>query len=108
MNATGGPIQSLYEDDPSHAAAIEAFVVALAERVDVLQDNEVSGDWPRLLTNLTELMAAAERAGYPQLAASAAEVARAARDRHAELAYKALVELTEIARRVRAAHRGSL
>ena len=108
MDATGGPIHSLYEDDPSHSVAIEGFVVALAERVDVLQDNEVSGDWPRLLANLTELMAAAERAGYPQLAASAAEVARAARERHAELAYKALVELTEVARRVRAGHRGSL
>jgi hypothetical protein len=108
MVATGGPIHSLYEDDPSHAVAIEAFVVALAERVDALQDNEQSGDWPRLVANLTELIAAAERAGYPQLAASAAEVARAARDRHAELAYKSLVELTDIARRVRAAHRGSM
>ena len=72
MDATGGPIHSLYDDDPAHAVAIEAFVVALAERVDALQDNEVSGDWPRLLTNLTELIAAAERAGYPLLAASAA------------------------------------
>jgi hypothetical protein len=108
MDATGGPIHSLYDDDPSHAVAIEAFVVALAERVDALQDNELSGDWPRLLANLSELAAAAERAGYPQLAASAGEVARAARERHAELVYKSLVELTEIARRVRAAHRGSL
>ena len=63
MDATGGPIHSLYEDDPSHAVTIEGFVVALAERVDALQDNEASGDWPRLIANLTELMAAAERAG---------------------------------------------
>jgi hypothetical protein len=108
MDATGGPIHSVFEDDPTHAVAIEAFVLALAERVDALQDNELSGDWPQLLANLNELASAAERAGYPRLAASATEVARAARDRHAELVYKALVELTEIARRVRAAHRGSL
>src|SRR2546422_295070 len=108
MDASGGPIHSCFESDPAHADAIEAFVVALAERVDGLQDNEASGDWPRLIAGLTELAAAAERAGYPQLAASAAEVTRAARERHDELAYKALIELTDIAHRIRRAHRGSL
>jgi hypothetical protein len=108
MDANGGPIHSRFEDDPSHTEAIEAFVVALAERVDALQDNEASGDWPRLISGLTELANAAERAGYPELAESAAEVARAARDRHTELAYKALVVLTDVAQRIRRAHRGAL
>jgi hypothetical protein len=108
MDAFGGPIHSKFEDDPSYAEAIEAFVVALAERVDALQDNEVSGDWPRLISGLGELANAAERVGYPQLAQCAAEVARGARERHAELTYKALVELTHVAQRVRRAHRGAL
>jgi hypothetical protein len=104
----GGPIHSRFEDDPSYADAIEAFVVALAERVDALQDNEASADWPRLIAGLSELANAAERVGYPQLAECAVEVARAARDRHTELAYKTLVVLTDIAQRVRRAHRGAL
>jgi hypothetical protein len=108
MDASGGPIQSRFEDDPSHADAIEAFVVGLAERVDALQDNEASGDWLRLIAGLAELAQVAEQAGYPQLAQSAAEVTRAARERHGELAYKALVELTDVAQRIRRAHRGSL
>ncbi len=108
MDTNGGPIHSRFDDDPSYADAIEAFVVALAERVDGLQDNEASGDWPRLIAGLTELAGAAELAGYPLLAHCAAEVTRAARDRHGELTYKALVELTDIAQRIRQAHHGSL
>jgi hypothetical protein len=108
MDASGGPIHSRFEDDPAHADAIEAFVVALAERVDALQDNEASGDWPRLIVNLDELARSAEQVGYPQLVLSTGEVARAARDRHRELAHKALVVLTDIAQRIRRAHRGAL
>jgi hypothetical protein len=108
MVASGGPIHSSLEDDPSHAEAIEAFVVALAERVDALQDNEVNGDWPRLILNLGELALGAEQVGYPLLAQSAEEAARAARERNRELAYKALVVLTDVAQRIRRAHRGAL
>jgi hypothetical protein len=108
MDASSGPIRSRFENDPSHADAIEAFVLALAERVDALQDNEANGDWPRLIAGLDELAQAAERTGYPQLVQIAAEVTRAARERHGELAYKALVELTDISHRIRRAHHGSL
>ena len=108
MDASGGPIHSRFEDDPSHADAIEAFVVALAERVDTLQDNEASSDWPRLIAGTDDLALAAQQAGYPQLAEAATEVLRAARERHGELAYKALVELTDVAQRIRRGHRGAL
>ncbi len=108
MGASGGPIHSSLEDDPSHAEAIEAFVVSLAERVDALQDNEASGDWPRLILNLGELSRGAEQVGYAELAQCAEETARAARERHRELAYKALVVLTDVAQRIRRAHRGAL
>jgi hypothetical protein len=108
MVASGGPIHSSLEDDPSHAEAIEAFVVALAERVDALQDTEASGDWPRLIAKLGELSSGAEQAGYPELAQCAEEAARAARERHRELAHKALIVLTDVAQRIRRAHRGAL
>ena len=108
MVANGGPIHSSLEDDPSHVEAIEAFVVALAERVDALQDNEANGDWPRLIANLGELAQIAEQVGYPLMAQSAEEALRAARERHRELAHKALVVLTDVAQRIRRAHRGSL
>lgn len=109
MDASGGgPIHSRFEDDPAHADAIEAFVVALAERVDTLQDNEASSDWPRLIAGLDDLAKTAEQVGYPQLAEAAAEVRRAAHERHGELAHKALVELTDVAQRIRRAHRGAL
>ena len=108
MVANDGPIHSSLEDDPSHAEAIEAFVVALAERVDSLQDNAASGDFPRLIAQLGELAQGAERVGYPLLAQCAEEAARAARDRNRELAYKALVVLTDVAQRIRRAHLGAL
>ena len=108
MVASDGPIHSSLEDDPSHAEAIEAFVVALAERVDALQDTEASGDWPRLVTKLGELSSGAEQVGYPELAQCAEEAARAARERHRELAHKALIVLTDVAHRIRRAHRGAL
>src|SRR5258706_7957148 len=108
MDANGGPIHSQFENDPSCADAIEAFVVALAERVDALQDNERSGDWLRLIASCGDLVTAATSAGYPALADSAIEVSRAAQERHAELAYKALLVLTDVAQRIRRAHRGAL
>ena len=108
MDANGGPIHSKFEDDPGRAGAIEAFVIGLAERVDALQDNELSGDWPRMIAGLTDLARVAEAAGYPDLVQSAGEVMRAAHERHGELAHKELVLLTEVASRIRRGHRGAL
>ena len=73
-----------------------------------LQDTERSGDWLGLIASCGELVTAAKSAGYPALADSATEVSRAAHERHAELAYKALVVLTDVAQRIRRAHRGAL
>jgi len=104
----GGPIHSRFDDDPAHADAIDAFVVALAERIDELQDTEVRGDWAGLAERADALARDAMRVGYPLLAQSAGEATRAARERNGDLAYKMLVELTDVARRVRQGHRGSL
>ena len=108
MSGSEGPIHSALDDDPAHADAIDAFVFGLAERVDGLQDEEAHGDLRSLAERAVELAAAARQAGYPPLVRSADEVARAARQGNAELAYKALVELTDVARRVRQGHRGAL
>ena len=39
------PIYSTFEEEPILRESISAFVVGLAERVDILQDVFSSGDW---------------------------------------------------------------
>jgi hypothetical protein len=107
MEPGAGPIHSRFEDDPSFADAIDAFVLALAERVDHLQDTEAVGDWTRLAEGVTALGHDAAQVGFPSLQERAAEVADAARQAHRQLARKALRELTEVSRRIRQGHRGS-
>jgi len=103
-----GPIHSRYDDDPAYADAIDTFIVGLAERVDALQDIELRGDMIGLADAAAALGKEARPLGYPLLLDSAAEVSRAARERNGELARKALEDLTDVARRMRQAHRGSL
>jgi len=108
MDTPKGPIHSRFDDDPAYADAIDAFIVRIAERVDTLQDIEAGGDLAGLAVHVAALGGEAQHLGYPLLAQSAGEVANAARERNGELARKTLRELTDIARRVRQAHRGSL
>jgi hypothetical protein len=77
------PIYSSLADDPAQQDLIDAFVVALAERVDELQDCEARCEFERLRTR-------AEALG-----------------RHSREARKALIELTEVSQRVRLGHRGA-
>jgi len=102
------PIHSALDDDPGASESVDAFVFGLAERVDALQDAEARGDLRELRSLVLELGEESLAAGYAPLQRSAEEVARAAGQGHAELAYKALVEFTDVARRVRQGHRGSL
>ncbi|MEM7412895.1 MAG: hypothetical protein AAF430_21865 [Myxococcota bacterium] len=106
--ASTGPIHSCYDDDPEHTEAIDGFVLALAERVDELQDLEAGGDFRSLEQRAAHLATDAERCGYLPLRRSAEEVGTAAQERNGEIAHKALVELTDVARRVRQGHRGAL
>jgi hypothetical protein len=108
MEIGAGPIHSRYDDDPAYAEAIDTFVIGIAERVDALQDIEVRGDMLGLADAVASLAAEADHLGFPQLVGSAGEVAEAARGRNSELARKALEDLTDLARRVRQSHRGSL
>jgi hypothetical protein len=102
------PIHSSLGEDASRAPEIEAFVVGLAERVDELQDCEAQGAMARLAERAGLLAAEALRVGYAPLAEWAEAVARCGAERNAQDARKALLELTEVAYRVRLGHRGSV
>lgn len=108
MDPSVGPIHSRLADDPAHAEAVDGFVLALAHRVDDLQDLEARGDLKALAEQAAALGADAVRTGYPALERCTEEVRRAAQQDSAELTRKALIELTDVARRVRQGHRGSL
>lgn len=101
------PIVSLLADDPVERPRIEAFVLALSEVVDGLQDLEQAGDFARVTGAAASLAADAERNGFPPLG-EAARVVRASADlRDGKRTRDALIELTEVARRVRLGHRGA-
>jgi len=102
------PIHSALVEDPAHTAAIEAFVVALAERIDELQDCEAQGTLARLAERAAALAADATRIGYKPIAEWAEAVQRAGLEQNAQDARKALLELTEVAYRVRLGHRGAV
>ena len=62
------PIHSALGEDPSLAAAIETFVVGLAERIDELQDCEAQGTLARLAERAAALAGDATRIGYKPIA----------------------------------------
>lgn len=108
MDDRSRPIHSALGEDPSHTPTIEAFVVGLAERVDELQDCEAQGALARLAERAAELAAEAARVGYGPLAEWAEAVRRSSAEHNARDARKALLELTEVAYRVRLGHRGAV
>jgi hypothetical protein len=103
----GRPIHSSRADDPALAEAIDAFAISLAQRVDHLQDAEAQGDLKALAAFARQLAQDAAGVGYEPLARRALEVEAAAAEEKAEDAHRSLVDLTEIARRVRLGHRGA-
>lgn len=86
---------------------VESFVIGLAERVDGLQDGEMAGDFGAISRAAGELAAAAREAGYPSIVDAAERVATASAARAGDEARKAIVELTELAQRVRRGSRGA-
>ncbi len=102
------PIYSALGEDPARQDAIDAFVVSLAERVDDLQDCEARQDLQRLAELARELLSESTHAGYDSLSRSAAAVQVPAREGKAQDARKALIELTDVAHRIRLGHRGAV
>lgn len=101
------PIHSSRADDPTALEAIDRFVLALAERIDELQDREARGDLAGVAARVRALGEEAARTGYEGFAASAAAVEAASAEGATDEARKQLVELTELSRRVRLGHRSA-
>lgn len=101
------PIFSSREEEPEAGEAIDRFVIGLAEQVDGLQDAELEGDLALLGRLALELGERASAVGYAPMNEVAQAVASACRDGKVEDAEAAMVELTEVAGRIRRGHRGS-
>ena len=101
------PIYSTRADDPELGGAIEGFVVALAERVDDLQDVEARRDLDQLAVLARRLGRDAERLGFSYLGSCAGVVEASCLADDAEAARKALLEVTDVSQRIRMGHRGS-
>ena len=107
MKQPPGPIFSSYAADPEFDDRIDAFVVRMGERVDLLQDTEIDGDLA-LLRDLSERFGAESRElGYEPLAQAADRVVAACLEQSPEAARKSLAELTEVSQRVRRGHSSS-
>ncbi len=102
------PILSSRHDDPEAAEAIEGFLVSLSECVDDLQDAEFKGDLADLATQADRLGTTALELGFDLLAASASDLRRCCMTDSVEQVRETLLDLTEIATRVRMSHRGSV
>lgn len=107
MSERKPPIRSTQEDVPELVQAIDRFVIALAERIDAIQDAELAGAHPEI-ARLTGLLASeADRLGYPGLALVSRNAISAVRDGKRDALQDAVIELTELAQRVRQGHRGA-
>ena len=102
------PILSSRSDESEVTEQIEGFIVCLAERVDDLQDAEFKGDLEDLVRQAHDLGTTANDLGFDLLAASAWELKRCCLPDSAEQVRETLIDLTEIAKRVRAGHRGAV
>jgi len=102
------PIYSTRGDDPEVGEALDLFVIGLAERIDVLQDAEASGDFTHLGALAGRLATAAENTGFGALATAAHSLESACFSGEPKLAREATFDITEIAQRVRMGHKGSV
>lgn len=101
------PIRSTQEDVVELADDIDRFVIRLAERIDAIQDAELARKIGEVAALAHTLSSEADRLGYPGMAVSAKGVAMAAEDDADDELQETIVELTELAQRIRQGHRGA-
>jgi hypothetical protein len=101
------PIVSLLADNPLARPRIEAFVLALSDSVDALQDLEQAADFGEITRRVRSLAYDSHTYGFPPLAAAAEEVVGAAALRDRKRVRDTLLVLTDVSRLVRLGHRGS-
>ena len=101
------PVYSILGSSSDFEEEIHHFVVGLAEQVDTLQDEESNADFEALEERTSMLAQEAEQMGYPELARLAHKVSTACDEELKDAVQKSLVELTELAQRIRLGHRGA-
>ena len=106
-DASGAPIRALLFDDDS-LVRLDAFVVALGENIDAIQDSEHGGHLDETAKRASDLARDARSLGLPQLADSADLVVACCQGDDGMRAHAAIVELTDVVRRVRLGHRPPL
>jgi hypothetical protein len=110
----GEPIVSAMAGELEVRERLEAFVIALGERVDQLQDLESGRKWKELEAGARRLGEEAFALGFEPLREAAAVVQGACvlAQQHPARSYaavrEALLALTDVARRVRLGHRGAM
>jgi hypothetical protein len=107
MSERKPPIRSTQEDVPELVQAIDRFVIGLAERIDAIQDAELAGTPAEVARLAGGLASDADRLGYPGLALVSRNAISAASDGKRDAIQDAVIELTELAQRVRQGHRGA-
>jgi len=100
-----GPIHSLLVDDAA-LERLDGFVVALGERIDLIQEAEHEGHLEEAAKRAAELAVEALALGLPPLAEAAERVVASCRLGAAADAHADIVELTAVVTRVRLGHRG--
>ena len=101
------PIYSSRSEDASVDEVVDRFVIRLAERIDALQDAEADGDFAQLAALTGELIVDAAAAGFEAFASTAEALESACGGDEAKAAHERLLDLTEIAQRIRLGHKGS-
>jgi hypothetical protein len=101
------PIRSTQEDEAALAQDIDRFVIGLGERIDSIQDAELAGKLAEVGALARGLAGEADRLGYPAMAVSALGVTSAAESSQPDALQETIVELTELAQRIRQGHRGA-
>jgi hypothetical protein len=101
------PIRSTQEDVAELAEDLDRFVIGLAERIDAIQDAELAASWSDVASLARTLANDAERLGYPGMALCTKSVAMAAEDAKTDVVQEAIIDLTDLAQRIRRGHRGA-
>jgi len=102
------PIRSTQEDVIELANDIDRFVISLAERIDQIQDAELADKTGEVAALAQVLSRDADHLGYPGMALSAKVVAAVAEHSQMDELRETVIELTEMAQRVRQGHRGAV
>jgi hypothetical protein len=101
------PIFSSYAADPDLEERIDAFVIQMGERIDLLQDLEFDCELEQLREHSERFASESHDLGYEPLAQAADRIVAACLEQSPEAARKSLVDLTELSQSVRRGHSSS-